>query len=107
MYEKRTCWIGASADVAMGLIQDPELLKGLLAEAPSKRSIEAVASTAFIGVILQYKFLAGPVLVFAGECFLFMVFFAMVLYQTLADAPTLVVCNLYIYVSLLLRSFHP
>ena len=55
MVEKKTNWMAGVSDAALAFIEDEGLLKGMLTDAPSKSSVEALASTEIMAVILNYK----------------------------------------------------
>jgi hypothetical protein len=82
-------WMNAFADAALCLIVDENLLGGMFLDPPSIPSVEALASTEFLSAILNYKFNAGPILVFSLEIILFLLLFAMLAYQMLTPVPSL------------------
>jgi len=59
----------------------------MLTEAPNKNAVEALASTEIMAAVLNYKFLAGPVIIFYVEAGIFILLFAIVLWQVSIQVP--------------------
>ena len=51
--EQKKVWLEAFTDVAMSLIKDEDLLKGMKTEPPSSQSVEALSSTELMSVSLK------------------------------------------------------
>lgn len=83
-------WLRAFADSALYVIQDEDLLTGMLSNPPSKESLEALASTPFMQTVLTFKFQSGPVLIFYTELCLFVFLCTMVLGSILVTTTSLV-----------------
>jgi len=62
-------WMAAFVDITTWMIQDDEMLHGMLRHSPSKLSVEAISSTELMGIVLHFKFLEGPILLFAARYF--------------------------------------
>jgi len=60
-------WMDSFADAALYMIQDEQMLRGMLSDPPSKAAVEALSSTEFMTTVLAYKFNSGPILLFIGE----------------------------------------
>eukprot|EP00613_Pedinella_sp_CCMP2098_P051347 CAMPEP_0171822042 /NCGR_PEP_ID=MMETSP0992-20121227/3649_1 /TAXON_ID=483369 /ORGANISM="non described non described, Strain CCMP2098" /LENGTH=1198 /DNA_ID=CAMNT_0012436593 /DNA_START=1 /DNA_END=3598 /DNA_ORIENTATION=+ len=82
-------WLDAFADLATLFIEDEGLLSGMVMDVPSNSSVEGLASTEFMSVVLQLKFSSGPVLLFWIEFTLFLAQFALILMQVLSASPEL------------------
>lgn len=85
----KAIWLDAFADVATCLIEDDDLLSGMLMDVPSSSSVEALASTELMSVILTVKFNCGPVLLFWVEVTLFVAQLALMLAQLTSKEPEL------------------
>ena len=77
--EAKQRWMGAFADAALFMIQDDQMLRGMLSDPPSKAAVEALSSTEFMTTVLSYKFSSGPILLFLGEFALHIFLFALVI----------------------------
>jgi hypothetical protein len=87
MEETKEVWMAGFADAALAFIQDEDLLKGMLMEAPDKSAVEALASTELMSAILNYKFLSGPVIVFYVEAIIFTLMFTTIIWQASLKVP--------------------
>ena len=61
--------------------KDDEMLNGMLRHSPSSLSVEAISSTELMGIVLHYKFIEGPILLFAIEFSLFLLLFFCVIHE--------------------------
>jgi hypothetical protein len=76
--------MGSFADAALFMIQDEQMLRGMLSDPPSKAAVEALSSTEFMTTVLAYKFNSGPILLFIGEFALHCILFALVVTNMVA-----------------------
>ena len=73
-FQKRL-WMAAFVDACYAMILDEGMLKGMLTNSPSTSSVEDLASTELMSIILNYKFRGGPIIIFwIGEAFPISVF---------------------------------
>ena len=70
------------------------MLHGMLRHSPSKLSVEAISSTELMGIVLHFKFLEGPILLFAIEIFFFLLLFSLVIHEISAKEKSAVLSGI-------------
>lgn len=78
-HDEKKKWMESIVDIVMYLVHDEGLLNKMLAETPSSRALEALASTEIMATVLRLKFRGGPMLLFMAEFALFGLLGALVL----------------------------
>lgn len=65
------------------------LFLGMLINPPTKTAVEALASTELMSIILQYKFINGPLVLYFYELGLFLILFITIVFQINSADPDL------------------
>ena len=58
--------------------KDEGMLPGMFTKPPSNQAVEAVASTELMRIVLHYKYLTGPIVIFAFDILIFLVLFSVI-----------------------------
>jgi hypothetical protein len=104
----KALWMECFVDMILSLVDDEDLLKGMLTGVPNRASIEALGSTELMSIILTYKYLGGPIILFWLEFFAFIVLFGNIVVLVSSTVPELgfVILGILLITYFTLREFN-
>ena len=70
---REEAWLEACVDVVAYMVADPQLIHGMLLHAPPAHTLELIGSSALLKVVIDRKYMAGPIYAFYIEFALYTV----------------------------------